>query len=475
VSGLSNRREISDKGENILRAERSVIPRKETIPVQTKRTNFRWITVIMLFFVTTINYADRATISVAATPLQTDLGINAVTMGFVFSAFSWSYALGQIPGGWLLDKFGTKKVLFWSLFIWSFFTLLQGFVGFFNAGTAIVMLFVLRFIVGLAEAPSFPGNSLVAASWFPNDERATASSIFSASAFFAIIVFTPFMSWITQSFGWEQVFIIMGAIGIVISFTWLKVIHSPKDHPRVNHAELDYIEQGGGQLDMMAKGANKKSGPNWSHIKQLLRSRMLIGVYIGQYCISTLTYFFMTWFPVYLIQERGMSILQAGFVASLPGLSGFLGGILGGLYSDYLLKKGKSLTFARKTPIIIGMILSSTMIACNYTDAEWLVVGIMALAFFGKGFGQLGWAVMADSSPKEIGGLSGGLFNTFGNIAGITTPIIIGYIISATGSFNGALVFVGVNALVAMFSYLFIVGDIKRVELKEPVKLTPIS
>ncbi|MBD1382692.1 MFS transporter [Metabacillus arenae] len=444
--------------------------KKETIPVLEKKTNIRWIIVSMLFFVTTINYADRATISIAAAPLQNDLGINAVTMGYVFSAFSWAYAFGQIPGGWILDKFGTKKVLFWSLFLWSFFTLLQGFVGFFNAGTAIVMLFILRFIVGLAEAPSFPGNSQVAASWFPNDERATASAIFSASAFFAIIVFNPLMSWITQSFGWEYVFIVMGAGGILIAFTWLKVIYNPKEHPRVNQAELDYIEQGGGQLDMMAKVANKKSGPNWSHIKQLLKSRMLVGVYIGQYCISTLTYFFMTWFPVYLIQERGMSILEAGFVASLPGLSGFLGGVLGGLYSDYLLKKGKSLTFARKTPIIIGMILSSSMIACNYTDVEWLVVGIMALAFFGKGFGQLGWAVMADSSPKEIGGLSGGLFNTFGNISGITTPIIIGYIIAATGSFNGALVFVGVNALVAMFSYLFIVGEIKRIELTDPAK-----
>ncbi|MCY7850473.1 MFS transporter [Bacillus haynesii] len=456
-----------------MRVERSAVPGKETIPVQAKKTNIRWIIVTMLFIVTTINYADRATISVAATPLQSDLGISAVTMGFIFSAFSWSYALGQIPGGWILDKFGTKKVLFWSLFLWSFFTLLQGFVGYFSAATAIVMLFVLRFIVGLAEAPSFPGNSQVAASWFPDNERATASAIFSASAFLAIIVFTPFMSWITQYMGWKYVFIIMGALGILISFIWLKVIHDPKDHPRVNQAELDYIEQGGGLLDMMTAGANKsseqKTGPKWSQIKQLLKSRMLVGVYIGQYCISTLTYFFMTWFPVYLIQERGMSILEAGFIASLPGISGFLGGVLGGLYSDYLLKKGKSLTFARKTPIIIGMILSSSMIFCNYTNAEWLVVGIMALAFFGKGFGQLGWAVMADSSPKEIGGLSGGLFNTFGNISGITTPIIIGYIINATGSFNGALVFVGVNAIVAMFSYLFIVGEIKRVELTAPV------
>ncbi len=459
------------KGETSMSLERNNSI-KDFIPAPAmKKTNIRWMIVSMCFLVTTINYADRATISIAASPLQSDLGISAITMGYIFSAFSWAYALGQIPGGWILDKFGTKKVLFWSLFLWSTFTLLQGFVGFFNASTAIVMLFILRFIVGLTEAPSFPGNSQVAASWFPDNERATASAIFSASAFLAIIIFNPFMSWITQSFGWEYVFIIMGALGIMIALVWLKVILNPKNHPRVNQAELNYIEQGGGILEMMEKGANKEaSGINWSHIKQLLKSRMLVGVYIGQYCISTLTYFFMTWFPVYLIQERGMSILEAGFVATLPGLSGFLGGILGGVYSDYLLRKGKSLTFARKTPIIIGMILSASMIICNYTDAEWLVVGIMALAFFGKGFGQLGWAVMADCSPKEIGGISGGLFNTFGNISGITTPIIIGYIIAATGSYNGALVFVGINAIVAMISYLFIVGEIKRVELSNSAK-----
>ncbi|MBB3821501.1 MFS-type transporter involved in bile tolerance (Atg22 family) [Xanthomonas arboricola] len=109
-----------------------------------------------------------------------------------------------------------------------------------------------------------------------------------------------------------------------------------------------------------------------------------------------------------------------------------------------------------------------TMIGCNYVQAEWMVVGLMALAFFGKGIGALGWAVVADTSPKEIAGLSGGLFNTFGNIAGITTPIVIGYIVSTTGSFEWALVFVGLNALLAVVSYLVIVGDIKRVELKAP-------
>lgn len=160
-----------------------------------------------------------------------------------------------------------------------------------------------------------------------------------------------------------------------------------------------------------------------------------------------------------------MTILKAGFVASLPAIAGFLGGVVGGTISDRLAKAGFSLSMSRKLPIVMGMMLSMSMIACNYIEQDMLIVAVMALAFFGKGVGALGWAVVADTSPKEAGGLSGALFNTFGNIAGITTPIVIGYILQATGSFAGALVFVGANAAITIFSYVFIVGEIKRVKL----------
>ena len=133
---------------------------------------------------------------------------------------------------------------------------------------------------------------------------------------------------------------------------------------------------------------------------------MMLGVYIGQYCINTLTYFFLTWFPVYLVKERGLSILQAGFVATLPALCGFIGGVLGGIISDAILRKTGSLTLARKIPIVGGMLLSMSIIGCNYVDGQALVVGFMALAFFGKGIGALGWAVVSDTSPKEAGGVS---------------------------------------------------------------------
>ena len=161
-----------------------------------------------------------------------------------------------------------------------------------------------------------------------------------------------------------------------------------------------------------------------------------------------------------------MSILNAGIVAAIPAICGFLGGVLGGIWSDFMLHRGYTLTVSRKTPIVAGMLMSTSMVIDNYIDVQWLIVFFMALAFFGKGIGALGWAVISDASPREIAGLSGGLFNTFGNLSSITTPIVIGYIIQNTGSFNGALVFVGANALLAVLSYLVIVGEIKRLELK---------
>ncbi|TXM96934.1 MFS transporter [Methylobacterium sp. WL122] len=204
----------------------------------------------------------------------------------------------------------------------------------------------------------------------------------------------------------------------------------------------------------------------WGTIKQLLGNRMLLGIYVAQHCINVMTYFFLTWFPIYLVKQRGMSVLQAGFTASLPALCGFVGGILGGVISDALLRRTGSLNIARKVPIIAGMVLSMVIIACNYVDSQALVIGLMAAAFFGKGLGALGWAVVSDTSPKEAAGLSGALFNMFGNTAGITTPIIIGYLVQSSGSFDTALVFVGINALVAMSAYLLLVGDIRRVELR---------
>jgi ACS family glucarate transporter-like MFS transporter len=435
----------------------------------------RFSIVAMLFAVTLVNYADRATIAIAGPAVSKDLGLNAVQMGFIFSAFGWTYVIGQIPGGWLLDRFGSKAVYFASIFTWSLFTLLQGAVGIVAATAAVYALFILRLLVGFAESPSFPANARIVAAWFPANERGTACAIFNSAQYFATALFAPIMGWITTVMGWPYTFYFMGLVGIIVSLIWLIIVYSPDRHPRITPEELAYIERGGALVRMddaaAGKDASGETGRDKDrtiqYLRQLVANRMMIGIYLGQYCINTLTYFFITWFPVYLVQQRGMSILNAGLVAAIPAICGFTGGVLGGIWSDLMLRLGWSLSVARKTPIVAGMLLSMSMIICNYVDASWLVVLIMALAFFGKGIGALGWAVLSDACPKEIAGLSGGLFNMFGNLSSITTPIVIGYIIQYTGSFNSALVFVGANALTAAVSFLLIVGEIKRLQLKK--------
>jgi ACS family glucarate transporter-like MFS transporter len=421
----------------------------------------------MLFIATVVNYADRATLSIAGPALAKDLSLNALQMGFVFSAFGWAYVLAQLPGGWLLDKFGSKRVYFASIVLWSLFTFAQGGVSFLAGTGALYTLFALRFLVGIAEAPSFPGNGRIVATWFPASERGTASAIFNSAQYFATILFAPIMGWITFRYGWPFVFYFMGALGMVLGAAWLRFVNDPLNHPRLQPAELAYISRGGAivDVDRRASSAAATGVDLRTAIATLLTSRMMWGIYLGQFAINTLTYFFITWFPVYLVQQRGMSILNAGLVASIPAMCGFAGGVLGGVFSDALLRRRYSLTVARKLPIVGGMLLSTIMIACNYVDTPWLVVTLMALSFLGKGIGALGWAVVSDTVPKQIAGFSGALFNTFGNLSSITTPIVIGYIVHVTGSFEGALVFVAANALVATLSYLVITGEIKRLEL----------
>ena len=430
-----------------------------------RQTHVRYLIVLMLFAASTFSYGDRVALSIAGLPMAKDMHLDPLRLGYLFSGFSWAYVLGQLPAGGLLDSFGSKRVYGISIICCSICAALVGFAGFLPASFAFMAIFFLRLLSGLVQSPVFPGNGRIVAAWFPTAERGTASAIFNSSQYFALVLFAPVIGWIAHTRGWKSSFWFLGALGLVLSIVWFKVIYDVNSHPSVGSLERDYIAQGGGLVSIdRIKGTTL----TWASIKMLLNNRMLVGIYIGQYCITTLTWFFLTWFPVYLHQARHMSLMTVGFVAVLPALCGSIGGVLGGVVSDGLLRAGYSLTFARKVPIVSGMLLAMAMIVCNYAHAQWVVVLWMALAFFGKGFGALGWTVVSDTSPIGMVGLNGGLFNLIGNLAGITTPVIIGYIVKRTGSFNDALIFVGLTAFMAIVSYLPIVGTIQRVDFEAP-------
>jgi ACS family glucarate transporter-like MFS transporter len=423
----------------------------------------RWTVLAVLFAVTLINYADRATLSLAAPLLSKDLGIDPLELGIVFSAFGWAYVIAQIPGGWLLDRFGAPRVYLAAIVTWSLFTAAQGAVVWLAGTTAIVALFSLRFLVGMAEAPSFPGNARIVAAWFPARERGTASAIFNSGQYAATVVFAPIMGWIVSDFGWPWVFLFMGVAGLLVAGVWTGTVREPRTHPRLREPELNLIIEGGALVDASGNaGAASDRSETRRKVRVLLGTPTLWGLYLAQFFINALTYFFITWFPVYLVEERGLSIVKAGLFATVPAACGFVGGVLGGMLSDWLLRRGASLTVARKVPVVGGMLLALVILACNYSDSNTTILVFMSLAFFGKGVGALGWAVMSDVAPRDSAGLSGGIFNMFGNISSIVTPIVIGLILKETGSFDLVLALVAACALCAALSYIFLVGQIRR-------------
>lgn len=433
--------------------------------IGARNSHIRFWIIAVLFIITSINYASRATLGIAGKPLAAEFHLTNVQLGYIFSAFAWAYVIGQIPGGGLLDRYGSRPVYLWSITLWAVFTGLQAFVSYISFVPTMISLFMLRLALGFAECPSFPANARIVANWFPNSERGTASAIFNSSQYFSVVAFTPLMGWLAQEYGWRSVFAAMGAIGLAGAALFWGVVQSPARHKRISKREYDFIEANGALVNL-DRPASAPQPIRWGIVGQLLANRMLLGIYLAQYCITALTYFYTTWFFIYLREARHMSSFGAGFAAAGPAIAGFVGGVLGGIVSDFLLKRDMTLSKARKTVILIGLVISCAILLCNYTDSQALIMLFMTVAFFGKGVAALGWAVMSDVSPREATGLSGSIFNLFGNAAGIFTPIAIGYILDGTGSWDMALVFLFAHSIVAMIGYGVIAGEIKRVVLK---------
>ena len=401
---------------------------------------------------TMLNYLDRSVLGVAKPALTAELQIGPEVMGLIFSAFSWTYALAQVPGGFVLDKFGTRITYGLSLFLWSAATALHG------LASGVAGLLGARLALGLAESPCFPANSRVLASWFPQGERARANSVYAVGQYIGLGLLIPVLGWIVATWGWRSLFWLVGGIGVVFSGVWFLYYREPQDS-RANAAELAMIEAGGGLSTLQAPPFS------WALLGRLIRKRQVLGASIGQFCGNSTLVFFLTWFPSYLAEERGMDFLKSGWAAALPYLAASVGVLVGGQISDWLIRRTGSATLGRKLPIIAGLLLTSTMVGANFTDSNDMVIAIMSLAFFGQGMVNLGWTLITDVAPREAVGVTGGLFSLCANVAGIVTPLVIGFIVGATGSFYGALAYIAALGLVGAAAYVFVVGPVVRVSL----------
>ena len=420
-------------------------------------TRSRYLIMVMLFITVVINYLDRSNLSIAAPALKDEFGLDTVHEGLILSAFGWTYAAMQIPGGWLVDRVSPRVLYAAALILWSAATFFMGFAGSF------VILFVLRLAVGALEAPAYPINNRVVTTWFPEKERATAIGFYTSGQFVGLAFLTPVLAWLQHHYGWHMVFVSTGLLGIVWGVLWYLIYREPRQFKGTNAAEIELIQQGGGVVDLDRRAREKKAPFSWNDLGLVMSKRKLWGVYLGQFCLTSTLWFFLTWFPTYLVKYRGMDFIKSGFLASVPFLAAFIGVLCSGVLSDFLIRRGATVGLARKLPIILGLLISTSMIGANFTDSTPWVIFFLAVAFFGNGLASITWSLVSTLAPVRLLGLTGGVFNFVGNLSSICTPIVIGFLVTKD-SFAPAIVYVSSLALLGALSYILLVGKVERIE-----------
>ncbi|SAK72363.1 transporter [Caballeronia pedi] len=424
-----------------------------------KPTKFRWFMVFLAFLAIVTNYMDRANLAVALPYMNTELHLSSGQSGLILGAFFWTYAAFQIPAGMLVDRLGAKAVFAAAVVWWSVFTMATGLA----RGAA--SLLGLRFLLGVGEAGAFPAATKFVERWFPPTERGLASGIYDCGARGGTLIALPICTAIITAYGWKASFIFTGAVGLVWVVVWLFVASEfPSQSRFVNEAEAKHIEEDA--------PATKKPAVRikWG---QLFTSRVVWAMSLGFACQGYVIYFFITWYPTYLVKERGFTLLQLGFYGILPGLAGLVGSWFGGWISDRIAASHYGLNFARKACIVVGMALSATIGLAGIVTQAWLALLLLSIAFFGVSVATSSiLALPADISTRgerSVAGTVAGFQNCVANLAGIASPAVIGFLKDATGSFTPGLVSASIVAIIGCLIYIFALGPIRSGVLEHVV------
>ncbi|WP_044041607.1 MFS transporter [Caballeronia insecticola] len=403
----------------------------------------RWVVIFLAFLAIAINYIDRANLAVAAPQIEKALNIGPAEMGFILSGFFWTYALMQMPFGWFVDRAGARIALPLAVGWWSVFTALTA------AATSVSGMFGCRLMLGVGEAGAYPSCAKLVSQWFKKEQRAFATSIFDSGSRVGSALSIPVVALIISSVGWEASFVITGLLGFVWILGWFLIYRTK------SKGDLT------GETDVAPQPVAPKNKVSWG---SLFKYRTLWGMMLGFFCLNFVIYFFITWFPSYLVQAHGFSLKSLGTLGMIPALMSIPGGWLGGWVSDALFKRGWSLTAARKTCMVGGMLLSSVITLSAFTNNTFLM-----LAFFGIAYGSLAfaaasiWSLPSDVAPTPDHVASiGGIQNFASNLAGIVITTFTGVMLSITkGSFVIPLCVAGGFCFLGAFSYLVIVGKIE--------------
>ena len=428
-------------------------PLSKASPPRTRR---RWRIAWLLGFGVLVNYFDRVNLSVSHAALYATFGTSNITFGYLSGAYNWTYAMCQLPVGVLLDRLGVRKVGRVSTLLWSIASFAAAITpnigGFFGA----------RFLLGIGEAPTFPGNAKAIGLWFPSRERSFATSIFDAAAKLASAIGVPLIGILLLKIGWRMSFAATGVLSLLYFGLFTKIYRDPQDDPGLSQEERLYIADAA----VPSSGANEERGS----LGYLIRQKKVLGLAIGFGAYNYVFYLLLTWLPSYLSSALHIDLLHSFLYSGVPWIFATCTDLGAGLASDALIQRGWDASKVRRTFLICGTafglgILGAAEAHTALRALFWISMSIGGLA----AASPIGWTLPSMIAPRGRAGTVGGIINLSNQLSGIAAPIVTGYVVTITRSYTWAFGISAIYLLIGIASYIFLLGKI------EPVPTEPIS
>ncbi|EMF0716299.1 MFS transporter [Citrobacter freundii] len=424
----------------------------------------RWNIVFFLSLGGAINYMDRSAFAIAAPMFASELKLTPGELGIIFSSFSIGYALFNFVGGYASDRYGPRTVFTVSMAFWSLFC------GLIGAASGFISMLVIRVLFGAGEGPFASTLNKMVNNWFPRREVASAIGIATAGNPLGGAIAGPIMGSLVLFIGWRLAFVAIAVLGFVWMIGWLKIARDkPEQHPTISQSELQLIQQGQ-KAEQDDEAIHESSLPLSFYIKQ----PTILATAFAFFGLNYILFFFLSWFPSYLLTSQHLSLKDMSIVSVIPWLLGSIGMALGGFLCDYVLRKTGKPLLSRKIVLVTCLGASAIFVICvgNVTSAMSAVTLMACGIFFLYLSATTYWAILQDTVARKNMGAVGGVVHATANIAGILGPIVTGYIIEWTGAYNTAFFIAGGIAVLGAISVAFFV---KPIQINEKSKATVLS
>jgi MFS transporter, ACS family, D-galactonate transporter len=419
----------------------------------TKIPRKRWSIALLLGFGVLVNYFDRVNLSVSQDALHQSFGVSTVTFGYLLSAYSWTYALMQLPSGLLLDRFGVRLVGRVSTILWSVASFAAA------VATGVSAFFVARLLLGVGEAPIFPANAKAVGYWFPRSERSLATAIFDSAAKLAPATGVPLIGILLLHFGWRWSFAATGLISLVYFLAFYAFYRNPSEDPSLSVAEREFITRGGAQPEDRVKAA--KGAP----LGYLLRQKKVCGLALGFASYNYCFYLLLTWLPSYFSAALHLDLFHSVLYSSVPWLFATMVDLLiGGLLVDFLVQRGWNANRVRKVVLVTGTVFGLGILGAAQARTPTAALFWISMSIGGlSAASPVGWSIPSLIAPRESVGTLGGIMNLCSQFSAISAPIITGYIVSRTHSYDGAFIATTAFLLIGISGYIFLLGRIEPI------------